>query len=210
MGIVSTTSVTVLVHAELVGRSTGPMQALGRTLRCLPALVVVFLIDLLVIGLTGGVLGVMSVLCLCPFLFPIALGLYLFFRWKLSVAPSALVLERLGVLESIRRSWELTRGSFPRWLGVWVLAFLLVSGFTAGLQLGDDPGLREKLIDGLGLPGILFDTVFVAISSVFSGVSTAFVSAAMTAYYLDTRMRREGFDLSMRLERMRSAAGSAA
>jgi hypothetical protein len=208
-GIVSTTSVTVLVHSELVGRSAGPMEALGYALRRLPALVGVFLVDMIVIGLTGGVLGVVSILCLCPFLLPVAVGLYLFFKWKFSVAPSALVLEQLGVLESIRRSWELTRGSFPRWLGVSVLAFLLVSGFTAGLQLGDDPGLREKLLRGLGLPGLVFDTLFVAISSVFSGVSTAFISAAMTVYYLDTRMRREGFDLSMRLERLRGARGGA-
>ena len=204
-GILSTTSVTVLVHAELVGRPSGALAALGRSLRRLPALVGVFLVNMLVIGLGGGFLGIASLLC--PIFLPFAVGYYLLFTWKLSVAPSALVLEDLGIFGALGRSWELTRGSFPRWLGVQVLAFLAVAGLTLGTQVGDDPTLKARLIDGLGLPKALFETLFVAVSSVFSGLSTAVVAAAMTAYYLDTRIRREGFDLAMRLERLRVAEG---
>jgi hypothetical protein len=205
--IVSTTSVTVLVHSELVGRPTHPLTALGRALRRLPALVGVFLINLVLLGSSAGLLGLLGLFC--PPLFLAALALYAFFAWKFSVAPSALVLEELGVLAAMRRSWNLTRGSFLRWLGVAVLSFLLVSGLSAGMQLGDNPGLRDALIGALGIPQPVFDTVFVAVSSVFSGLSTACVSAALTAYYLDTRIRREGFDLAMRLERLRAAAGAA-
>jgi hypothetical protein len=196
-----------LVHSELVGRPTHPLTALGRALRRLPALVGVFLINLVLLGSSAGLLGLLGLFC--PPLFLAALALYAFFAWKFSVAPSALVLEELGVLAAMRRSWNLTRGSFLRWLGVAVLSFLLVSGLSAGMQLGDNPGLRDALIGALGIPQPVFDTVFVAVSSVFSGLSTACVSAALTAYYLDTRIRREGFDLAMRLERLRAAAGAA-
>ena len=55
------------------------------------------------------------------------LGLSLFaLICKLCLAPAALVLENIGVLEGISRSWTLTRGYFWRIVGIRLLSFLIV------------------------------------------------------------------------------------
>lgn|GEM_PF-2536643 len=204
--VISTTAVTLLVHAQLVGRPLTAVVALRRTLRRLLALIGVFLITVAGVSLAGGLFVALGIFC--PPFFLLALAIYLFLTWKLSVAPSALVLEDLGVFASIARSWELTRGSFLRWVALLVLVQVLVSGFGAGIQIGDNADLRRMTLDAIGLPDLLFDVVFVAISAVFSGVSTAFNSAAITVFYLDNRIRREGFDLAMRLDRLRSSGAA--
>src|SRR5262249_42316722 len=56
-------------------------------------------------------------------LFP--LGIFLLVRWF--VAPLVLVIERLGPLASLGRSWQLTRGSWWHPLGVFVVATILVA-----------------------------------------------------------------------------------
>lgn len=60
----------------------------------------------------------------------------LFFTVKLSLASAALVLEDLGVFESLRRSWNLTKGFFWRLLGILMLTTLLVTIATSILGGG--------------------------------------------------------------------------
>ena len=57
----------------------------------------------------------------------------------------------------------------------------------------------------MGIPDPVFPGFIVVLSSLFAGVLTAINAVAITAYYLDTRIRREGLDLEMRLERLRFA-----
>lgn len=202
--VISTTAVTLLVHSELVGTPSTAIDSLRRTLRRLFALIGVFTINVIALSIGVGLLLVLSFFC--PPFFLAMLGVYAYLTWKLSVAPSALVLEDLGVIESIKRSWDLTRGSFLRWVGVMVLVQVIASGFGAGLQLGDNLQIRDLFLEAVGLPLWLFNLLFVGISSIFAGLATACSSAAITVYYLDTRIRREGFDLTMRLERLRTRA----
>lgn len=200
--LISTTSVTLIVHAELIGQPISAIEAFKHTLRRLLALIAIFVITLTIFMVGGGLLGILAIFC--P---PFFLGLFAFFvavTWKFSVAPSALVLEDLGVFEAISRSFELTKGSFLRWAGLIILVQVLASGLSAGIQLGDTIEIRDLFLESVGLTAIVFHVAFVAISSVFSGVATAIAATGMTAFYLDTRIRREGFDLTMRLERLQA------
>ena len=199
VGILSMTAVTVLVYGELVGKPVGAMEALAVTFKRSAGLLGLFLASSLVIGAIGGLLIVLSFLC--PLIFPVALVFYVFMTWRLSVAASVLVLERAGVVASLRRSWSLTQGNFWRWAVVSVLSYVLAMWFSGFLQVGDNLDVRRVVLDSLKIPSALFTPIFVVISAVFSGVATAVASAAMTSYYFDTRMRKEGFDLFMRLER---------
>jgi len=199
VGILSTTAVTLLVYGELVGKTVGARRALAATLRRCPALVGLFAVSGLMIGVGMGVIVVASLLC--PIFMPLALVYYLVLSWRLSVTASVLILEGSGVLESIRRSWRLTRGSFWRWVTVSALSAAFVVWFAGFLQVGDNLEIRKAVLAGLGIPAALFQVLFVLVSALFSGVSSAVSSAAVTTYYLDTRTRKEGFDLLMRLER---------
>ncbi len=200
--VLATTAVTLLSYQELLGRRLGVAATLRRTLRRLPALIAIFILKAVIIGFGLVLLSGVSIFC-PPFLL-VAFAYYLFFQWKLAVAPSALILEELGVGEAIRRSFELSRSSFLRYFGVYILAAVLGAGFSLGLTAGDYPLLWEQLVDSTGIPEPVFNGLIIVLSSVFSGVVTAINAVAITAYYLDSRIRREGLDLEMRLERLRS------
>jgi hypothetical protein len=204
--VLATTVVTLLVYGELVGKPISLGEALSRTASRIFGLGGVFLISMFVGGMGASMLFVLGMLC--PIFLPVALVFYLFFAWRWAVASSALVLENLSVLDALRRSWQLSVGGFWRWLGVATLSIVMLFGFGGVLGLGDDPGVRDELIQNLGIPALVFRWGFVIISSVFAGIATAFEAGFMTVYYLDLRMRREGFDLRMRLERLRSAEAS--
>lgn len=200
--VLATTAVTLLSYQELLGRRLGVVETLRRTTRRLPALIAIFLLKAVIIGF--GLLLLSGVSLFCPPFLLVAFAYYLFFQWKLAVAPSALILEDLGVGEAIRRSFALSRSSFLRYFGIYVLALILGAGFSLGLTAGDYPLLWEEIIDSSGIPEPVFNGFIVVLSSIFSGVVTAINAVAITAYYLDSRIRREGLDLEMRLERLRS------
>lgn len=201
--VLATTAVTLLSYEQLLGRVLGPLDALRLTFRRLPALIGLFLVRFVILSLGAGLLAGLGVLCF-PFLFGAAF-FFLYFSWKLSVAPSALILEDLGVKRALSRSFDLTQGSFWRWLGVLILTGTLALSFSLGSQGGDNPAVREVVLDSTGVPAGFFDAAFVVLSSLFAGITTAISAIGITAYYLDTRIRREGFDLVMRLERSRRA-----
>ncbi len=200
VSIAATVALTLISYQALLGRDLGARAALGQTLSRSFALIGLFLLQFLIV--TAGTFLLLGLGVLCPPFWMGALAFWLYFSWKLSVAPSALVLEGLSVTESLSRSFKLTEGSFLRWLGVVTLSGLLVTPLSGGTQLSDNELLRAEILDSIAISPTIFDVAFVFISSVFAGLSTAVLAVAMTSYYLDTRVRREGLDLRMRLERL--------
>ncbi|MFT7669402.1 MAG: hypothetical protein ACI8X5_002102 [Planctomycetota bacterium] len=199
--VLCTAAVTLMIHAELLGEPVTGMNSVRGALRRTLKLVGVFLVNVFSIGVVAGLIFVLGLFC-PPFLL-VAFGVYITLIFKLSLAPSALVLEDLGVMDSIRRSWSLTRGGFWRWAAAMILISTLVVGFNGITALGDTVELRDWFLEVAGMPKTVFTILLVAISSVFAGISVALSAAAMTVFYLDTRIRNEGFDLVMRLERLR-------
>lgn len=137
---------------------------------------------------------------------------------RLAIAPAALVLETrpagpgshpgseqrpLGVIESLRRSWQLVRGRTWRTFGLLfvanliggVVSSILQTGFMflggaigAGLQAATDSGF---LAGGASI-------VFIGVGYVASMVlQLAFLSAIYVLVYVDARMRSEGLDLEL-------------
>ncbi len=125
----------------------------------------------------------------------------LFFQTRLLVAPAALILEDVGVVESIKRSWQLTKESFWRVLGMTLVISLLVSmvSGTIGGVIGLASGLSIVLSPG-ALPILLFLTT--SLTSLVTGLVLPFQAAANALIYIDLRMRKEGLDVDLR----RSAA----
>jgi hypothetical protein len=108
-------------------------------------------------------------------------------------APAALVLEGQGVIDSIKRSWQLTRGRFWRTLGIYLLVSLL-AGMIAGF-VAVPISTVVLFASGVSLTGAAVATV---LSTILAGVlTTPFVAAAMSLLYLDARIRSEGLDLAL-------------
>ena len=195
-------AISLVVGASYLGYEIGPAEALRRTLRRGWALfaswVLVHIMEVLgfagllvlavVIGLvTGsGVLGV--VLGIIGFL----VGVPLFFvvmALSVMVAP-AIVVEELGPIRGIRRSWSLGRRRFWPVLGIALLAGLLSS--VIGNTLGFVPQVLAFIV------GLEWGWLLLALGAIVAALVTQpIVAIVATLQYFDARIRFEGFDLQV-------------
>ncbi|WP_134773822.1 hypothetical protein [Ornithinimicrobium flavum] len=132
----------------------------------------------------------------------LVLGMVVVLTWagcRLSLAPAAVVLERMGPLRSLGRAWSLTRGGQGwRVTGITLLAGLVANIFTAMVQtpvifaamlLLDPTGLVDSPVS----PALLvLDHLTQLVVNTLVIPFTAGVAALL---YLDQRMRREGLDV---------------
>jgi hypothetical protein len=181
------------------------------------ALAVVIGIAVLIGMIGGSAVGVAIAFGVLGFLVLAAAGVWL--GTKTALVPSIIVLERRGVISSIRRSWQLTNNSFWKTFGVLALISVILSTAT---QIITTP---VSFIGGLAT-GFLFPTgaaqdsgSFVAvllatygltlvISLVLGSIAAVVQSSAVAVIYIDLRMRREGLDLDlMRYIEVRQAGG---
>jgi hypothetical protein len=133
-------------------------------------------------------------------------ALYLWLGTKLSLVPSAIVLERLSIRSAVARSWSLTRGFFCRTLGLELLVAVILNFASqiASVPLSFLSPLLTGIIDpnGQGAPTTIAITIGVSVLglalALVVGSIVAVVQAAATAMiYLDLRIRREGLDLEL-------------
>ncbi|WP_180272178.1 glycerophosphoryl diester phosphodiesterase membrane domain-containing protein [Actinomyces ruminis] len=115
------------------------------------------------------------------------------------MAGAALILENVSVWEGIRRSWQLTRGSFWRVLGALLLSALL-TGLVSSLiafPLGLVAGATSVLAPGAAISAAA-DVLVTFLSFLLSAVIMPFSAAVVALIYIDLRMRREGLDVELR------------
>jgi hypothetical protein len=128
-----------------------------------------------------------------------ALVLYLFVqvRFFLLAAP-ALVLERSGVLASMRRAGGLSRGQFWRLFGTMLLTALLVGvvGQVVAVPLGLVGAVGPLLFPGTTGALVLVFSSFVT-QVVVGALTTPFTSAVTALQYVDQRIRKEGLDVQL-------------
>ncbi|GII33147.1 DUF7544 domain-containing protein [Planotetraspora mira] len=121
---------------------------------------------------------------------------FAFFNTKFSLSAPALVLERRGVIDSMRRSWWLVKGGFWRVLGILLITSIL-TGLLSGI-LSVPFSLGSSLI---GITGASGGAAVLAGILIFAGnVLTAMITYPIAAgvhglLYADRRMRAEAFDL---------------
>jgi hypothetical protein len=150
---------------------------------------------MILLGIVCGLLAIPLVI-----LFP--LGIFLFGRWMMAYV--VVILESVGPLDALRRSWQLTRGSW--WHTVLTaLAGGLVTGIVAGVMggiVGAVAGILGALTGSAALM-TLFATVMNGIPTI---LVEPFSSAILVVLYYELRARSEGFDLSQRVAQMAATA----
>ncbi|GAA1725480.1 hypothetical protein [Microbacterium paludicola] len=152
---------------------------------------------------------------LAALIFPLLLAMIPLWAWigtKLYLVPSAIVLEGIGPIAGIRRSWQLTRGRFWPTFGVMVLISVIVSVassiVTAPLQLFGSflPVIVMPFGEGTPEPGdfgaalatmLVVTIVTMALQLLVSAIGTIVTGAGGALMYIDARMRREGLDLRL-------------
>lgn len=111
---------------------------------------------------------------------------------SLSVGIPVLLLENVGIVESMRRSFQLIRHRWWPTFGVLFLSqliagavrFVFVALFTLVIRFGSNT-----------LVGVF--TKNVIIGSIVGVLTTPFLAAVIAILYFDLRVRREGFDLEL-------------
>ncbi|MFJ9410744.1 hypothetical protein [Streptomyces sp. NPDC101393] len=214
--LVATGLLTMIVSRAVLGRSVttadawrdarGQLPRLLGLLVLLPLLITAVIAVCLAPGILASVLGTLDlglILSLFGGLAAIVLSIWLMVRFSLS--SPALMLEKQGVIASMRRSAKLVRGSWWRVLGVQLLAYLLIAIVEFIVQI---PATiiafligGENIMDWAngtdGSTGWTFLTVL-GIGAVISSTLTIPVSAGVTALlYMDQRIRREALDLEL-------------
>ena len=176
-------AVSKVVAASYLGRTLGPAEALRGTLRRFGALLVAFVVVHLLelVGLILCVLPSIAVMGLCTM-----------------VAP-AIVVEELGPIAGVRRSWRLGRKRFWGVVGISLLAGFIAS--TLGSILGTAPQVIAIFVGGS------WAWVLIAVASVAAAmVSAPIVSIVATLLYFDGRIRHEAFDLQVMARELSGAA----
>ncbi|WP_329387007.1 DUF7544 domain-containing protein [Streptomyces sp. NBC_01716] len=213
IGTLFTTAVlTVVISRSVLGRGVSLsdawaearprlLQLLGLTL-LLPvmgaAIVAVGILPGLLIGSGAGVaLTVLGGLA--------AAVVLIWLMVNFSLASPALMLERQGIVASMRRSAKLVKGTWWRIFGILLLTMLLT--FVVSMIIAVPFSLVAMAVDGDGVGGLFSETgpdfgwpflIITGIGTVISTSITLPISAGVSVLlYVDQRIRREALDLEL-------------
>ncbi|WP_225801598.1 hypothetical protein [Streptomyces sp. NK15101] len=210
--LVSAALLTVVISRAVLGRpvSLGSawqearprlLQLLGLTLLLAAMTVAIVTVGLLPGLLLGGAPGV--ALTFLGGLGALVAVVWLMIRFSLS--SPALMLERRGVVPSLKRSAKLVRGSWWRIFGITVLTQLLI--FVFAMIIAIPFSIIGFAVDGEGFSGLLSGTttafgwpflIITGIGGVITSAITYPISAGVTVLlYVDQRIRREALDLEL-------------
>ena len=169
----------------------------------LPVVVIVIVLALAHVVVAAVLVGILGGIA--------AIVLTIWITTKLTLAIPAVVLERVGVIDALRRSWRLVQGSWWRVFGITLLAGIVVAFIGFVLQLPFS--LLSRLAGGGGgglttifqtsgtaaavAPSVL-SVVIGAIGTIVAATVTRPISAGVTVLlYTDMRIRKEGLDLAL-------------
>jgi hypothetical protein len=175
-------------RGERVGARASLRQWIGR----LPGLLVL-----------SGLLFVLSIAGTCLCIVPGWLVQWIFF-----VIPAVYVVERVDVPTAIGRSVNLAKGwgGLGRWVGLSIVSAIMLLPFstTTPLSIGS-PVFRDTLQEALALRSGPVDLLAVLLVVLFMAVASGFQAVLIGVYYVDQRVRKEGYDLELALEERRGA-----
>lgn len=215
VGIVVTTLASLLLSGMLtvvIGRSVfggtitigeawrrlrGRLPALiGLTvLQALALVVVVGIVAVVIVGAgaLGGGLAAFAVGM--PLVLLTLLGV-LYVSTVLLFAPATIVLEQLGIVDAVKRSFTLVNKDFWRVFGIWVLATIVaaVMAWGVGAPFNGAGQIMTMVAEGPTVPALILTAVGGAIGQI---VTAPFSAGVVVLLYADRRFRAEAFDLML-------------
>jgi hypothetical protein len=183
--------------AEAWQRSRGRLLALfGVTaLEALGAAVLVAVVVGVIVGIAvlgGGMAAALVGVVL-------ALGLLVLLTYlgtMLSFAPTLIVLERLGIVAAIKRSFALVKNDFWRVFGIRFLGVLVASVISGAVSLPFSIVGEVLLFAKQSTGTVVVALILIAIGGAIGQIITApFNAGVVVLLYTDRRIRAEAFDL---------------
>jgi hypothetical protein len=113
---------------------------------------------------------------------------------RVVLVPPALAVEGGGFWATFRRAWNLTRGSFWRVLGIYLLTSLILAiiGQVVVVPVSLLMSLFMVMQSGAGL-AVSYGITYL----ITGGMQVLFLGGVVALLYIDTRMRREGLDVQL-------------
>jgi hypothetical protein len=131
-------------------------------------------------------------------LFLVAALIYLWVN--LAFAPALIVLERLGILAAIERSFRLVRNDFWRVFGILLLATVAVQFIAGAVTVPFSVGGQFLLMGSSSTAMTLLAFVLLSVGGVIAQIITApFTAGVIVLLYTDRRIRAEAFDLVLQM-----------
>ncbi len=165
-------------------------------------LVLLIVVVITTLGVAGIVIGVMLGL----FGGLVLAALFIWLGTKLALVPSALMIERLSIRESVARSWSLTRGAFWKTFGIIALVSVIIGVVSQVISapLSFLGPMATTLLDpnrqngqNIVVVTIVITVLALVISVVFQAITSVVQSATTALIYIDLRIRKEGLDLEL-------------
>lgn len=124
----------------------------------------------------------------------VALLAYLY--TMLSFAPTLIVLERIGVMPAISRSFGLVRNDFWRVFGIRLLAVVVAGMVSGAVTVPFSLVGQVMLFVGQSTTTIIIAVVLISVGGAIGQIVTApFSAGVVVLLYADRRIRAEAFDL---------------
>lgn len=205
--IIATGLLIVAISRSVIGRTFTVSELWAQVRSKIVGLVVISLLPSIGILLVAGVfigliallasndaVGLVLLVSVVALVAVLVTAAWLTTRFVLT--PAAYVLEGQRLRPSISRGWRLSRGSFWRLLGIYVLSSIITS-IVGNLVATPGTIVASFLFpaDETVHPGAVAITVFSQV--VASTISTTFLSSAVALLYIDVRIRREGLDVEL-------------
>ncbi|MFD7445279.1 hypothetical protein [Streptomyces sp. NPDC059909] len=207
--IFSTALLTVVVSRSVLGRPVTLADAWNEArprllqLLGLTTLIMVITAGAITVGVLPGLLLDSAPLGVLGGLAGTIVAVWLWVRYAL--ASPALMLERGGIIQSMRRSAKLVRNAWWRTFGILLLVIVLV--FIVSMIIVTPFSLLAMLVDSDGITGMFsgatpdFGWPFLIITGIGAVIASAItypISAGVTVLlYVDQRIRREALDLEL-------------
>lgn len=156
--------------------------------------------------MSGGRIALVVVVAITLLILVFMASVYL--TVKLLFGAAVVALEKLGPIAAIKRSWKLSKGSFWRITGHYVLIYFIVQTLSSLL-------MTPLMI--LMMLGMDFESTAVAVlpawftpvtAGITAVITVLFMSTLFTLIYTDIRMRREGLDITLMRAAGEHAAGN--
>jgi Membrane domain of glycerophosphoryl diester phosphodiesterase len=210
-------AVAIAVENEYLGRATDLAGTYKRIAgRITPLLGLMGLQLLVVVGadvlpsalgsyMTVSSRGNPATSCLVGLVQIVAPVTYLYVSVRLQLALPAGVVEGLGPVRALSRSWELVKGNWWRTFGLLTFTLGLLS-----LVISEGPGLLIKtaLSSFVHLDATGDQAITLAVGGITTLLFLPLQYLVTTLYYFDLRVRRESFDLEAAMAQRYPAAAS--
>ncbi|MFC6707964.1 hypothetical protein [Flexivirga alba] len=205
-GVLLAGMLTVVVAEAVLGRRISIGQTwhkvrgrllplIGLTLMIIATIAVAGAIAVGIVALLAATTGTVGAVIAAILL---GVGLTVCVIWlstKISLAAPALVLERVGPIKSIVRSWHLSRQQWWRIFGITLLAQLII--YVISQVVSFPAALIAVAGSGDGGLSVTGAVALQLVSVIVSALTTPFTAGVTALLYLDQRIRKEALDVTL-------------